>query len=271
MMKENLKHHLTPTDAITLSVIAPCYNEQDNIKELVERTLRTFDASEIDGELILVDDGSDDATWERISSQSRSCRRVRGQRQHRNAGIEAAWEKGLQIARGHLVCFIDSDLQNRPEDIAALYKAYVQQVPDLVQAVRNPVRGLRRRKLFSRGLNFLLNIAFGSRLRDHKSGFLLGRKSAVIPLLNHTGQYRYFQSFVGAAAVARGYNIVEVDTVFEQRMAGTSFLGRFPFVVSARIIFELLRYRAEARYLLRANRRKADWFGVALGLQGGGN
>lgn len=269
MIKEDLKHYLTPVDAVTLSVIAPCYNEQDNIDALVDRTLATFDNLKIDGEMILIDDGSDDATWHRITEHTQINRRVRGQRQHSNFGIEAAWTKGLNIARGHLVCFIDSDLQNRPEDIASLYRAYIQQVPDLVQAVRNPVRGLKRRRLFSRGLNLLLNLAFDSRLRDHKSGFILGRKSAVVPLLRHHRQYRYFQSFLGAAAVVRGYNIVEVETTFDQRHAGRSFLSRFPLLVSARIIRELLHYRREVRELMRANTRKADWFGVALGMPGG--
>jgi len=254
---------------VTLSVIAPCFNEEGNVDALVSRTLTTFDDMKVEGELILVDDGSDDNTWERISAQSQRDRRVNGQRQHGNFGIEAAWRKGLLVAKGHLVCFIDSDLQNRPEDIALLFKAYIQHVPDLVQAVRHPVRGLRRRKLFSRGLNILLNAAFGTRLRDNKSGFILGRRSSVQPLLEHRGTYRYFQSFIGAAAGARGYSIVEVDTQFDQRQAGSSFLSRFPILVSARIVWELLKFKLEARELSRANGRGVDWFGKSISLQGG--
>lgn len=254
---------------VTLSVIAPCFNEEGNIDALVDRTLATFDEMNIDGELILIDDGSEDETWARIIARSERDRRVNGQRQHGNIGIEAAWRKGLQASRGHLVCLIDSDLQNRPEDISLLFKAYIQNVPDLVQAVRHPVRGLRRRKLFSRGLNFLLNMTFGTKLRDNKSGFVLGRKSSVIPLLEHHGTYRYFQSFIGAAAGARGYSIVEVDTDFDQRVAGTSFLGRFPILVSLRIVWEMLRYKKEVSELLRAKQANVDWFGTALGLQGG--
>ncbi len=249
---------------VALSVIAPCFNEEENIDALAERTLATFDAMGLDGELILVDDGSDDETWGRIIARSKGDRRVRGQRQHGNFGIEAAWRKGLQAAKGHLICLIDSDLQNRPEDIARLFKAYIQHVPDLVQAVRHPVRGLRRRRYFSRGLNLLLNVAFGTRLKDNKSGFLLGRKSSIVPLLEHHGEYRYFQSFIGAAAAVRGYSIVEVDTEFEQRQAGTSFLGRFPLLVSARIIWELFKYRAETKELSKARRGQVDWFGSAL-------
>ena len=256
---------------VTLSVIAPCFNEDGNVDALADRTLATFDGMGLDGELILIDDGSEDGTWDRIRSRAKADRRVRGQRQHANFGIEAAWQKGLQVARGHLVCLIDSDLQNRPEDIARLFKAYVQHVPDFVQAVRQPVQGLRRRRLFSRGLNLLLNVTFGTRLRDNKSGFVLGRKSSILPLLEHRNSYRYFQSFIGAAAAVRGYSIVEVDTDFEQRQAGNSFLSRFPVMVSARIVWELAKYRAETWQLSREKRGQVDWFGSALGLQGSGS
>lgn len=262
---------LRPLSDVTLSVIAPCFNEEGNIDALVDRTLATFNEMKIDGELILIDDGSEDGTWARISGRAERDGRVNGQRQHVNCGIEAAWRKGLQASRGHLVCFIDSDLQNRPEDVALLFKAYIQNVPDLVQAVRHPVRGLRRRKLFSRGLNFLLNWTFGTKLRDNKSGFVLGRKLSVASLLEHRGNYRYFQSFIGAAAGARGYTVVEVDTEFDQRVSGTSFLGRFPILVSLRIIREMLQYKREVVAMLRANRSRVDWFGTALGLQGGGS
>ena len=254
---------------VTLSVIAPCFNEAGNIDALADRTLATFDEMKLEGELILIDDGSEDQTWQRIESWARLDRRISAQRQHANFGIEAAWRKGLQAARGHLVCFIDSDLQNRPEDIARLFKAYIQNVPDLVQAVRHPVRGLRRRKLFSRGLNLLLNWTFGARLRDNKSGFILGRRASVLPLLEHRGTYRYFQSFIGAAAGARGYTIIEVDTPFDQRQAGNSFLSRFPILVSARIVWEMVKFKLETRALRRASEAQVDWFGHTLSLQGG--
>jgi hypothetical protein len=120
-------------------------------------------------------------------------------------------------------------------------------------------------------LNLLLNVVFGTRLRDNKSGFVLGRRSAIAPLLEHRSAYRYFQSFIGAAAGVRGYSIVEVDTDFELRQAGKSFLGRFPIFVSARIVCELFKYRMETWALSRTRSEHVDWFGRALGMQGGGS
>jgi phenylacetate-CoA ligase len=232
-----------------LSVIAPCFNEEGNVPVLVARTIAHFDAHPLDAELVLVDDGSRDRTWERIEAEAAAEPRVRGVRHERNKGIEGGWHSGLEHARGDLVCLIDSDLQNRPEDIGRLYDAFVQarpggRPPDMVQAVRNP-KHVHSRRVFSRGLNHLLNVSFGTSLRDNKSGFVLCRREDLYQLLQHRFRYRYFQSFIGAAAGVRKFNIVEVDTEFEPRHTGTSFLSDFPLKVSLKVCVELVKYRIE--------------------------
>jgi phenylacetate-CoA ligase len=232
-------------DGVVLTVIAPCLNEQDNIDLLAERTTTVFDRLGIAAELVLIDDGSTDRTWEGIAYWSKRDERVRGVRHEANRGMEGAWRTGYGAAAGELVCLIDADLQNPPEEIPKLYKAYLRELPDLVQGVRHAVHGLRRNRLFSRGLNVLLNTIFRMRLRDNKSGFLLCRRDVLGQLLHHRYHYRYFQSFVGVAAGARGYTIAEVDTRFDHRHAGRSFLNRFPLIVSARILWELLKFRTE--------------------------
>lgn len=228
-----------------LSVIAPCYNEEGNVPTLVERTLSAFDGMEgVEAELVLIDDGSADDTWGAIERASAEHDRVRGVRHVHNLGIVGGWRTGLAAARGELVCLIDSDLQNRPEDVARLYDAYVEHEPDIVQGVRNP-RGVQTRLVFSRGLNLLLNTAFGMRLRDNKSGFILCPRDVLASILDYKYEYRFFQSFVGVAAGARNYSIVEVDTDFERRHTGESFLANFPITVSLRICVELVKYRYE--------------------------
>jgi phenylacetate-CoA ligase len=226
-----------------LSVIAPCLNEELNVPRLVERTLAVFDDMPVRGELVLVDDGSTDGTWRAISTAMASDpERVRGVRHETNRGIVGGWKSGLDVASGDYVCLIDSDLQNRPEDIARLYDALEAEGADVAQAVRHPT-GSKRRILFSRALNRLLNVAFGMDLRDNKSGFLLCRRDLLQESLGDAEGYRYFQSFVGVALSARGHRFAQVDTLFEPRRAGSSFLGGFPLVVSLRICGELLRYR----------------------------
>jgi glycosyltransferase involved in cell wall biosynthesis len=230
--------------AIDLSVIAPCLDEEGNVDQLASRTLQTFDTHGINGQLVLVDDGSTDTTWDRIEEWAAKDARVRGVRHSRNQGIVPAWLSGLDASSGRRVCLIDSDLQNRPEDIARLAAAHVS--PNhVVQAVRHPSRGVRRLYYFSRSLNLLLNTAFQMRLRDNKSGFVLCHRDVLGAILAHRFTYKYFQCFVGASAAALGLQIVEIDTAFDDRRAGHSFLRSFPLGPSTRILWEILKFRVE--------------------------
>ncbi|MCA9622564.1 MAG: glycosyltransferase family 2 protein [Myxococcales bacterium] len=229
---------------IVLSVIAPCYNEEANVSTLVARMMAVFDDLAIPAELLLIDDGSADRTWECIEEQAALEPRVRGIKHTKNQGIEGGWRTGVAEGRGELVCLIDSDLQNRPEDIPRLYAAWLAESPDMVQAVRHP-KGVKSRRLFSRALNHILNLSFGMSLRDNKSGFIICRRETLRELLEHRYHYKYFQSFIGCAAGVRNLRIVEVDTDFEARHGGESFLSHFPVAVSLRIVGELVKYRAE--------------------------
>jgi glycosyltransferase involved in cell wall biosynthesis len=227
---------------VGLSVIAPCFNEEANVATLARRSLAAFKALPVPAELLLIDDGSRDGTWsaiERVTAQEPA---VRGARHAVNRGIVGGWKTGLELARYDLVCLIDSDLQNRPEDIPRLMQAWTEHDTDLVQGVRNPQPG-EVRTVFSRALNLLLNASFGMNLADNKSGFILTRRATLAALLEDAQGYRYFQSLIGVAAGVRALRFHEVQTQFELRQAGTSFLGRYPLVVSARVLTEVLRYR----------------------------
>jgi len=229
-----------------LSVIAPCFNEEGNVDSLVKRVLAVFDSMNCDAELVLIDDGSTDATWSKIEFHQARNLNVRGVRHPTNRGIVRAWRTGLAASRAQLVCLIDSDLQNRPEDIPRLFESYNHGSADIVQAVRHATDGVTRLRLFSRGLNWLLNALFRSRLRDNKSGFILCKREVLERILTHRLRYRYFQSLIGVSALANGFRISEVDTVFEPRTTGESFLSRLPILVSLRIVWELLKFRVES-------------------------
>jgi dolichol-phosphate mannosyltransferase len=229
---------------VELAVIAPCLNEELNVDPLVDRTLAAFSSIAVPCELVLVDDGSRDGTWSRIEARAAASPRVRGVRHEKNRGIVGAWLSGLAATSAALVCLIDSDLQNRPEDVPRLYETFARTKADVVQAVRHPKQGMER-MVFSRGLNLILNATFGMRLRDNKSGFLLCRRETLRELLVDAPGYRYFQGLIGAAAGVRGMSVVEVDTEFDARAAGESFLSKFPVKVSLRLLGEVVRYRLD--------------------------
>lgn len=236
---------------MTLSVLTTCLDEADNIDQLAKRMLGTFDRMNVEAELVVVDDGSEDGTWSRLTDWMGRDPRIRGVRHDQNQGIESGWRSALAHSRGPLVCLIDADLQNRPEDVALLYDVYHERRsdawrrPDLVQGVRRPENLSRLRYLQSRALNLVLNTTFRMHLKDNKSGFILCRREVLEAMLTHRFSYRYYQCFLAAAAHKRGYTIREVDTVFERRIGGESFLKTIPVRPIARILWEIVKARID--------------------------
>ena len=108
------------SDGPELTVVIPAYNEQDNVEPMYERLVAALE-DVVDGlEILFVDDGSADATWERVEALAGRDPRVRGVRFARNFGHQAAVTAGVDAARGRAVVIIDADLQDPPEVIPEL-------------------------------------------------------------------------------------------------------------------------------------------------------
>jgi phenylacetate-CoA ligase len=210
-----------------ISVVVPCFNEEANIAALAERLFEATDEARLSTEVVFVDDGSTDGTWAVIED----CReewgdRVIGVKHKRNSGIAAAWRSGVDASKGRYACFLDADLQHPPEEVVTLYRRLLQSRADMVQGTRSSIERLRdSRMLFSRALNLLLNIAFRTWATDSKSGFVLAPHHVLEDVLSYRGRYRYFQTFISVAAKSKGYEVLEVETLFQSRYAGTSFLS----------------------------------------------
>ncbi len=233
---------------VTLSVVAPCFNEQDNVGVLASRVLKVLRKMDVAGELILVDDCSTDLTRERIRGLEEKHEEVRGVFHERNLGIFGGWRSGLSASRGDYVCFIDSDLQNPPEEIARLFRKLRGSGVDMVQAVRSSIGRLRdNRWLLSRGLNFVLNGMFGMHAQDNKSGFLIAPREVLDDCLQIRGGYRYPHTFIRVSAEHKGYTVGEVETLFEDRKAGRSFLGNVPWRPVAQASVDLAKAFVEFR------------------------
>ncbi len=233
---------------VSLSVVAPCFNEEKNVRELVRRILATFARGGIEGEIVLVDDGSTDGTSQQLQELEQAHESVRPVFHHKNCGIAEAWKTGLEASRGDYVCLIDSDLQYLPEDILRLYKEILYSHADLVQGVRSEI-GLKPdlRFYYSRILNSILNGLFKMRSRDNKSGFVLCRRNVLKEILERHYHYQYFQTFITVAAVAKGFSIREVETLFQPRKRGSSFINRFPVKVIGGVTADLIKGLFEYR------------------------
>jgi phenylacetate-CoA ligase len=239
-----------------LSVIVPCFNEELNIRELTRRVLNVFDKGSLRGELVLVDDGSTDATRTQIEAMEKDApNRVVGRFHGANRGIAQAWQTGVRAARAPTVAVIDADLQYQPEDLLRLHRELMEHSIDIVQGWRSPVgRERGSRYHVSRGLNFILNKTFGMDLLDNKSGFVMCAKSVMEDILTHRGEYAYWQSFIMIAAHAKGYSYKQVETLFENRRAGTSFLDGNTMRAIGRSLLDIPR----AAWEYRLSRRPSD-------------
>ena len=107
-----------------LSVVIPAYNEQETVAAAAEEISRVLEAAGISHELVFIDDGSKDRTWECIRTEARRRPAVRGFRFSRNFGKEAAIFAGLGQAKGDCVAVMDCDLQHPPEKLVEMYRLW---------------------------------------------------------------------------------------------------------------------------------------------------
>jgi phenylacetate-CoA ligase len=235
--------------SLELSVLVPCFNEEGNLPELVERTERVFDRRAIAGEIILVNDGSRDATGQQIDALSAGHARVVAVHHRENRGIPEAWRSALAKARGRYVLTIDADLQYQPEAIAQLHREITFSNSDLVQGWRSPLERRRYdiRYYMSRGLDYLLKFLFDMQQHDVKSGFIIYKREVLEEILAHAPGYFYFQTFVTVAAKAKGFSLRQVETLFDERRAGSSFISRLPLLVTLRTLVDIPRALWEFR------------------------
>ena len=233
-----------PDHAPQLSVVVPCFNEEGNVAELVRRTRNALEAAGITFEVVLVDDRSTDDTWAAIKeAETQHGRLVVGLQHSVNQGMFAAWRTGMAAASGDVACLIDADLQNPPEALPRLWEELHSRPTHLVQGFRSSIEWSRdSRYVSSRGLNVILNTAFRDRARDNKSGFVMAPREILTDVLSFTKEYKYPQSFIRVAAHAKGYSVAEVETLFQPRRVGTSFLdGRPPVQLYADVLSDVVR------------------------------
>ena len=142
----------------TLSVVAPLFNEEGNVAELVRRLRAAADgAPGIDHyEIVLVDDGSSDRTVELLQQQAAADPRIVVVRLSRNFGHQLAATAGLDIARGDAVVLIDADLQDPPELIPAMVERWHAGF-DVVYAVRRKRKGESAFKIWSAKMFYRMN------------------------------------------------------------------------------------------------------------------
>lgn len=182
-----------------LSVVIPAYNEEALIAPAAEAILSVLDGADIPCELIFVDDGSQDGTWERIGAERARDARVRAVRFSRNFGKEAALLAGLKHASGGCCATIDCDLQHPPEKLVEMYRLWEQGF-EVVEGIKSD-RGRESfaHRLAANTFYHLMSRAVGFEMRDRSDFKLLGRRAvdALLAMPEHDTFYRALSAWVG--------------------------------------------------------------------------
>ena len=213
---------MNETSPLLLSIVVPILNEADNIDALLHEIEEVLPSVGGRSEVILVDDGSLDGSWQKIEEASRRYRWVRGLRFLANRGQTAAMVAGIDAARGKLVAFLDADLQNDPHDIPKLMAPVLEGRADLVCGWRaHREDNLLLRTFPSKLANLLIRSAFRIEVHDLGCTLKVGRKV----FLEDIQLYGEMHRFIPVYAQAQGARIAEETVNHRPRARGVSKYG----------------------------------------------
>jgi glycosyltransferase involved in cell wall biosynthesis len=234
-----------------LSIVIPVYNEGPNIKQLLAELTTTLDAHGRSFEVIAIDDGSADETFEELARLQARDPRLRVIRFRRNFGQTAAFAAGFAYARGKLVVTMDGDRQNDPADIPRM-AALADKDFDIVCGWRKDRKDtFATRRVPSMLANKLISWATGVDLHDYGCSLKVFRTEVVKPLRLYGEMHR----FLPAIASQIGVRIAEVEVNHRAREAGTSKYGLSRTI---RVILDLLT----VKFLLSYSTRPLQIFGL---------
>ena len=198
-----------------LSLVIPIYDEEQNIKELYSRLTEVMARHKIVYEIVFVDDGSCDNSFEILNSLYEKDRKVKVIKFSRNFGQHIAITAGLDHAKGDAVVMMDSDLQDPPEEIPALYRKFKEGY-DIVYAIRNT----REDTFWKKGVSLFYYKVFKTFARVEiptKSGIFMIMSRRVV---DNLARCRERSRFISALISWMGFSSAEVKTKRQARYAG---------------------------------------------------
>jgi glycosyltransferase involved in cell wall biosynthesis len=204
-----------------LSVVIPAYNEEENVPILYEKLKKVLDGLGQDYEIIFVDDGSTDGTYQRLKQLAEKDSQLKVIRFKRNYGQTAAMSAGFEHAKGDVIITLDADLQNDPEDIPLLLEK-LKEGYHVVSGWRKDRKDpFLSRKLPSMIANWLISKITGVHLHDYGCTLKAYRAEVVKDLELFGDMHR----FLPALTKRRGAKITEVVVRHHPRMFGKSKYG----------------------------------------------
>jgi glycosyltransferase involved in cell wall biosynthesis len=241
---------------MTVSVVIPLFNEEDNIETLHEGLTLALERLGIEYEVIYIDDGSTDRTLPHLEDIQRRDPRVVALSLRRNFGQTAAFAAGFDFARGDVVVTMDGDLQNDPEDIPKLLELIKDN--DLVSGWRKKRRDhFFRRRLPSIMANWIISRVTGVKLHDYGCSLKAYRRDVIKNLKLYGEMHR----FIPAVASWYGVRVAEVETVHHPRLRGRSKYGLSRTI---KVVLDLIT----VKFLQSFSTKPLQFFGT-IGIVGG--
>ncbi len=187
---------------IDLSVVIPLLNEEESLPELCSWIGRVMESHGFSYEVIMVDDGSTDGSWEVIESLNRKNSYYKGIRFNRNFGKSAALQTGFRASKGKVVITMDADLQDSPDEIPDLYHLITEEGYDMVSGWKKIRHDPVNKTLPSRFFNAVTRTISGIPLHD----FNCGLKAYRGELVHNIQVYGEMHRYIPVIAKWNGYN-----------------------------------------------------------------
>ena len=211
-----------------ISVIIPLYNEDESLKELCDWIVRVMEKNRFTYEIILVDDGSKDKSWEVIENLGKENTNIKGIRFRRNYGKSAALNEGFIDAHGNVIITMDADLQDSPDEIPGLYSLIKNDGFDLVSGWKkkryDPISKTIPSKFFNWATRKMSGI---NNLHDFNCGLKSYKKEVVKSIEVYGEMHRY----IPVIAKWAGFSKIEEKVVEHRpRKYGTTKFGLERFI-----------------------------------------
>jgi dolichol-phosphate mannosyltransferase len=208
-----------------LSIVIPVYNEQESLEALYREISEVAEAENYELDIVLVDDGSTDGSWQAIERLAAADPRISALRFRRNFGKAAALSAGFMQAKGDRVMTLDADLQDDPHEIPH-FLAKMNEGYDVVSGWKKVRHDPWHKVWPSRVFNWMVGRVTGVKLHDHNCGM----KCYLREVFDEVRLYGELHRFVPVLAAARGFRVSEVVVQHRPRKFGRSKYGISRFI-----------------------------------------
>ena len=207
---------------LNVSIVIPLYNEEESLPELFSWIQKVLSEARLSYELILVDDGSTDKSWQVIQSLAAEHKEIKAIQFQRNYGKSAALQKGFEVVSGTVVLTMDADLQDSPEEIPALFAMITQEGFDVVSGWKKKRHDPLTKTIPTKLYNWAARRITGIHLHDFNCGIKAYRLAVVKSIELYGDMHRY----IPALAKYAGFkNIGEKVVQHQARKFGYTKFG----------------------------------------------